>query len=1530
MGTVRRAGRFLLRVAGVLAVLVLALVIFLTQTPRGREWVLRQVLSRVERGVDGTITVENISSPGLLRGFTFHGVRLTGPMDRPFLVADSILAGISPRTILAGDLVFTRVEVWSPRVVLERLPDQERLNVVAIFRPDRSAARGGAQEAVAPEEEGQVSSDTLSEVDTAEASSRAVVPPRDEDSQRVIALRDVRIHDGSLDILLPLPAGAVPSPETLTRQAPSGQGLMRRYGFRAIELDLPEADIRSPGMEGERFQVQSLSFLGEVRRTPFRVEDVRGQIRRLPGRLLASVEEIRLPDSRAQGRVEVAWGGEGGVRVTVEGETGGLNLRDLRWIEPRLAEGIARGPFVLEMQDGDLRLGFRDTEVGFSPGRARARGSLVLLPALSMKNLEIHTEGVDLHVLDPWFPDSVPMEGKITGDITINGNLEALTLGTDVSLFQADTTRRTDIRADGIFHLGDTLGVTDFTATLAPLEWGTFSSLSPYMSLRGPGALRLEASGSLATGMELSGEATHVPAGQSPSRVTVTGLIRKDPEDLYLDLDGEFGPVSFTTLRRDYPNLPVTGEVEGPVSVWGYLSALTIDGRFTTASGPLGLQVSFDARNPTERYRVDARGEEFLLSGIIPSLPDPTRLTGRLLASGGGVEPDSLEGEATVFLRRGQIGGLRVDTAALVARVDSGLLTVDALMAETGVGRVQGGGAFGIASSSPDGELTLRFESESLEALRPFILGETPVVLDELTSMERNWLVMGGASLDTIPTAADVALDGSARGQATFRGGLRDFSGEGSISFQNLRFRADYVESGSLTFEGDGLPGDAGRIQGHLRTDSLLVRGQSFQEGELEVDVSRHDGNVRVGLAREGNEEYRARGTFVLDTLGGGQVNLDEMFLRFDSVRWNLGGPTSFAWNSRGIEVRDFRLIRPGVGGMRIQVDGFLPLRGEGEMAMEVEGLHLDRLARIGEIDTPIEGVVGGNLRMTGTAESPRIEGRLAGTNLRYGSLTFDGATAEFSYGDLEMAGEVRLLETGGREVLVMNGTVPADLRFQEGFPGIPDAPVSLDVQVDSFPAVIPLAVVEAMEQVEGTVSGQFHIGGTPLDLEPTGELHLRDGAAFFPALGVRYHGAGARFVLNPDARVDVDGMARNRGAAQVSGSITLDPVTDPVLDLTIQAQDFLAVSRRDVEARITGEVQVTESYRRPRVEGSLTVNQGVLMVEELARSAEVVDLSDPAFMDFLEQEETLQPVVQANRNPFLQNLMLDVEVGMSRGSWLRGKDLNVEMSGDVQVFWDRTERDLALVGGLQAVRGVYTVLGRQFQVAEGTVSFQGTPGINPNLDIQARHTLNTQEGTRLEITASVEGTLLNPRVSLSSNAAVPIAESDLVSYLIFGRPSYALATAQAARATSAARSLLGAAGGAGANFALGTISSQLGSVVARDFGLDFLAISQGENADPFGGLSSTVATTQVEIGQYITDDVFAALLWRPLTDLASTEKRSPFAGFRIEWRMADLWTLEGFIEDRFARSPLFSTTNLAGLGQEKIPGFFFWREWGY
>jgi autotransporter translocation and assembly factor TamB len=150
----------------------------------------------------------------------------------------------------------------------------------------------------------------------------------------------------------------------------------------------------------------------------------------------------------------------------------------------------------------------------------------------------------------------------------------------------------------------------------------------------------------------------------------------------------------------------------------------------------------------------------------------------------------------------------------------------------------------------------------------------------------------------------------------------------------------------------------------------------------------------------------------------------------------------------------------------------------------------------------------------------------------------------------------------------------------------------------------------------------------------------------------------------------------------------------------------------------------------------------------------------------------SLRPVVDAAQNPFIQNLFVQVDLEIGRDFWLRSREMDVEIGGALLATFDRRKREIVMAGSLGAERGNYNSFGRQFQVVGGSVEFVGTPGINPELNIQAVTRFRRPGGEPLNISASVEGTLLSPTVVLSSDAQPAIAQSDLISYLIFGRPS--------------------------------------------------------------------------------------------------------------------------------------------------------------
>ena len=263
-----------------------------------------------------------------------------------------------------------------------------------------------------------------------------------------------------------------------------------------------------------------------------------------------------------------------------------------------------------------------------------------------------------------------------------------------------------------------------------------------------------------------------------------------------------------------------------------------------------------------------------------------------------------------------------------------------------------------------------------------------------------------------------------------------------------------------------------------------------------------------------------------------------------------------------------------------------------------------------------------------------------------------------------------------------------------------------------------------------------------------------------------------------------------------------------------------------------------------------------------------------------------------------------------------------MELDGDLQVLYDRLTQDLALVGTLQAVRGSYGAFGRQFQVQGGTLRFLGTPGINPDLNIQASNRVRSAQGESFDIIAGVTGTLVSPRIGLSSDQA-GITEDDLLSYLYFGRPTYALTSGQS-RAVGAA--LLGS----GMTLGISTLSNRLGAAVAQGLGLgvDYLSVTQ----DDLGALGDqsfrgVLNNTVVETGKYLADDLFLTLLLRPLSNQGAG---SQFAGVRLEWVASNAYTIESFWEDRFIRAGVGGFKELGLTNPEKGIGLFIFREWAY
>lgn len=198
--------------------------------------------------------------------------------------------------------------------------------------------------------------------------------------------------------------------------------------------------------------------------------------------------------------------------------------------------------------------------------------------------------------------------------------------------------------------------------------------------------------------------------------------------------------------------------------------------------------------------------------------------------------------------------------------------------------------------------------------------------------------------------------------------------------------------------------------------------------------------------------------------------------------------------------------------------------------------------------------------------------------------------------------------------------------------------------------------------------------------------------------------------------------------------------------------------------------------------------------------------------------------------NDVLRALDLQVQIVAPGGTWVRGRGLDVQLSGDVTLT--QTDGMPTLVGDLETRGGGVELYGRRMVLEKGSMTFFGGRNLNPSIDA-----LLSKRTSEVDITAHVTGTASNPRVEITSDP--PLDEAEILSYLLFDRPLDNLDAAQndriEQRATGQAESYLAA---------------QLTGRLSESLGLDLLSYERSQ-ADSTGN-----GSPMVTLGKYLTPQI--------------------------------------------------------------------------
>ncbi|MFC1459800.1 translocation/assembly module TamB domain-containing protein [Microvirga arabica] len=693
----------------------------------------------------------------------------------------------------------------------------------------------------------------------------------------------------------------------------------------------------------------------------------------------------------------------------------------------------------------------------------------------------------------------------------------------------------------------------------------------------------------------------------------------------------------------------------------------------------------------------------------------------------------------------------------------------------------------------------------------------------------------------------------------------------GSVALNgNLRLSPDQLAQGEISLSGsdfdDLSPLVLTKLDGALdavvtlavrgggQDVQVTARGARFAAADIAVrdfsaqlavqDLYRRpviDGSVTAAAMTAGGQSYRdvrliAEGTpdasrFTASATGQG-FNLDAQgrVVPGDATRIELA---SFTARRGG---RRLALAQPATIALRdgsITLSNLVVAADQGRVALsgtvgdtlnlsaDIRNLPL-QTAEILVPDLGLAGTVNGSATITGTASNPSGAYRLTVSGLttpqtRQAGLPPLGIEAQGRLADQRVGVEARV-SAARAGTFQVSGSVPIE----------PTGELALRVSGRADLAIANTILSASGQRLTGAANLDLAIAGALSDPRIEGNVALANGSFSDALQGVQLNGITGRLAARGKVLVieSLTAQTPNGGSLAARGQVTIDPAAGFPGEIRITGNRAQLVSNETVDATANLDLTLSGSLAsRPRVAGRvdiITMNVSVpdrlpTTLRPLPGTKHVRPTPTAAARLALAQR---RQSASARGAPFRAEL--DLVLTAQNRIFVRGRGINAELGGDLRL--QGTTQDPIAIGAFELRRGRFDLLGQRIEFVRGRLDFTGD--LTPSLDFLAE----TQAG---DVTAriAVTGPASSPEFSFSSEPDLP--QDEVLSRILFQRPSGGLSAGQALQLAQAVAQLSGGSG------------NDAFERLRRSLGVDSLDITVGAGGGPGVGVS-----------RYISDNV--------------------------------------------------------------------------
>ncbi|MDD2466871.1 MAG: translocation/assembly module TamB domain-containing protein [Desulfobulbus sp.] len=269
-----------------------------------------------------------------------------------------------------------------------------------------------------------------------------------------------------------------------------------------------------------------------------------------------------------------------------------------------------------------------------------------------------------------------------------------------------------------------------------------------------------------------------------------------------------------------------------------------------------------------------------------------------------------------------------------------------------------------------------------------------------------------------------------------------------------------------------------------------------------------------------------------------------------------------------------------------------------------------------------------------------------------------------------------------------------------------------------------------------GTLQGAWTVKGPILSPRLSGEIHLSEGKAEVPALGITLF--PLHLSLKGDRKtVEIEAMAQSgSGELRATSTLALDHPENRSAQVHLVGKDFHAAKLPSMDLTLSPDLLLTVSEKEIRVHGRVNIPKA--QVTSINFDQATAPSSDVVVID----EGT--PISTSNQPLFLNlDLITGEEVNVDAYG-LRGK-----IKGNLRID-GQPGRPMLGTGTLSVNKGTFSLYGKRLKIDVGRVLYTGGPLTNPGIELRSER--KTDKATT---GVTIEGFLQNPEISFYSTPAM-------------------------------------------------------------------------------------------------------------------------------------------------------------------------------